>query len=55
MDTEEFSRVLLDCGFEIISVRAERTEPYNTIIKAKKHSMHSYEIEVQNAVWPKVK
>ena len=51
MDDEEFSRTLIDCGFQIIKITPEVKEPYNTIIKVKKHSMNSYELDVQDAVW----
>lgn len=56
LDSEEFSRTMINCGFEILKCVPEalENEPefHNTIIKAKKHSMHSYELDVQDAVWP---
>lgn len=51
MDSDEFRSTLIACGFEIIKIIPEPLEPFNTIIKAKRHSMHSYEIDVQDAVW----
>jgi predicted SAM-dependent methyltransferase len=51
MDDEEFSRTVVNCGFEIIKIVPEEDQPFNTIMKLKKHSMHSYELDVQDAVW----
>jgi predicted SAM-dependent methyltransferase len=51
MDSNEFKRLLIDVGFEVTKIVPEEKELWNTIIKAKRHSMHSYEIDVQDAVW----
>jgi len=35
MDTEDFTKLLGICGLDIISVRSEKTQPFNTIIQCK--------------------
>jgi len=51
IDSNSFGRLMIDCGYQIVKCISEVPEFWNTIIKAKRHSMHSYEIDVQDAVW----